>query len=85
MDSLDGLTVEARPGELLGLAVADPADAAALVGVLAAVVAGILRPTGGQVTLFGTSYDDPDSRAVRDRVVLVSQDVHVFSGTVREP
>ncbi|AKU15884.1 ABC transporter ATP-binding protein [Luteipulveratus mongoliensis] len=51
---------------------------------LGAIAAGVLAPSTGRVTLAGTSYDDLGSRAVRDRISLVSQEIHVFTGTVRE-
>jgi ATP-binding cassette subfamily C protein len=69
-----------RPGERVALVGATGAGKT----TLAAVVAGILRPTGGRVTYGGSAYDELDPRAIRDQVVLVSQDVHVFSGTVRD-
>lgn len=68
-----------------------PGETVAVVGAtgtgkttLGAIVAGVLRPTHGRLALDGVAYDDLDERTVRDHVVLVSQDVHVFSGTVRD-
>lgn len=91
---VEGLThayVEGRPvlhDVSLRLA---PGETVAVVGAtgagkttLGAIVAGVLRPTRGSLALDGTAYDDLDERTVRDHVVLVSQDVHVFSGTVRD-
>ncbi len=69
-----------RPGERVALVGATGAGKT----TLAAAVAGILQPTDGRITLGGASYDDLDGRSIRDQVVLVSQDVHVFSGTVRD-
>ncbi|YAL83115.1 ABC transporter ATP-binding protein [Dermacoccaceae bacterium W4C1] len=51
---------------------------------LGSVVAGVLRPSEGQAHLDEVDYRDLGSAGVRSRVVLVSQDVHVFAGTVRE-
>ncbi len=69
----------------------EPGERVAVVGAtgagkttLGAIVAGVLRPTAGTLRLGGAAYDDLDERSVRRSVVLVSQDVHVFSGTVRE-
>jgi ABC-type multidrug transport system fused ATPase/permease subunit len=69
----------------------EPGERVALVGstgagktTVGAVVAGLLPPTCGQVRLGGTPYEQLDRATLRERVVLVSQDVHVFSGTVRE-
>ncbi|GAB2868932.1 ABC transporter ATP-binding protein [Nocardioides pacificus] len=69
----------------------EPGRRIALVGAtgagkttLGAVAAGVLRPTHGEVTLAGIPFAALPAHAVRRRVVLVSQDVHVFSGTVRD-
>lgn len=69
----------------------EPGERVAVVGAtgagkttLGAIVAGVLRPTAGTLRLGGAAYDDLDERSVRRSVVLVSQDVHVFSGTVRD-
>lgn len=68
-----------------------PGERVAVVGATGAgkttlgqVVAGVLAPTVGTATIGGAAYDALGERAVRDRVVLVSQDVHVFSGSVRD-
>lgn len=50
---------------------------------LGAVLAGRLRPTAGRVELDGIDVDDL-VRGKRPRVALVTQDVHVFHGTLRE-
>jgi len=78
--AVHGVDLVLRPGERVALVGATGAGKT----TLAAVAAGILRPTEGRVTFGGASYDDLDARTIRDRVVLVSQDVHVFSGTVRD-
>lgn len=51
---------------------------------LGAIAAGILVPSAGEVRLSGASYAELGGRAVRERVALLSQDVHVFSGPVRD-
>ncbi|WP_431971039.1 ABC transporter ATP-binding protein [Nocardia sp. bgisy134] len=51
---------------------------------LAAVLAGLRPPASGDVRLGGTDIADLDP-AVRARLIcMVTQDVHVFSGTLRE-
>lgn len=48
---------------------------------LGSIVGGVLRPLRGEVLLADKPYDVVD---VRRRVTVVSQDIHVFAGTVRE-
>ncbi|MGW1178792.1 ABC transporter ATP-binding protein [Kitasatospora sp. NPDC002543] len=50
---------------------------------LGAIAAGVLRPTRGTVTAAGVPYG-PDRSGAGPGVFLVTQDVHVFAGTVRE-
>lgn len=69
-----------RPGERVALVGATGAGKT----TLGAIAAGVLEPTLGTVSLAGRPYAELGPRAVRARVVLVSQDVHVFSGTVRD-
>ncbi|MFI6458054.1 ABC transporter ATP-binding protein [Streptosporangium amethystogenes] len=51
---------------------------------LGAIARGVLTPTGGSVSLAGHPYESMHPRAIRTRVALVSQDVHVFAGTLRD-
>lgn len=69
----------------------EPGQRVALVGAtgagkttLGAIAAGILPPTTGRVTLGGVPCAGIGAAALRERIVLISQDVHVFAGTVRE-
>jgi ABC-type multidrug transport system fused ATPase/permease subunit len=50
---------------------------------LGAVAAGLLTPTSGRVTVGGFPLDALEPGHVRSAIALVTQDVHVFSGTVR--
>lgn len=66
----------------------EPGTRTALVGrtgagktTLGALVAGVMPPSDGSVTYAGHDVRGP---RLRDEVVLVSQEVHVFAGTVRE-
>lgn len=77
---LEQVTLHLAPGERVAVVGATGAGKS----TLGTVVAGVLRPTEGVVSLGGVPYDRLDERAVRDQVVLVSQDVHVFTGTVRD-
>lgn len=51
---------------------------------LGAIAAGVLPPTAGRVTLAGAPFAGMSPADLRDRVVLISQDVHVFAGTIRD-
>lgn len=71
--------------------VVGPGERVAVVGAtgagkttLGAIAGGVLDPTQGTVRLAGMAYDDLDPDALRSRVALVSQDFHVFAGTVRD-
>lgn len=68
-----------------------PGDRVALVGAtgagkttLAGIVAGQLHASTGTVSLGGIAYADLDEPTVRRHVALVSQEVHVFAGTVAD-
>ncbi|WP_134766305.1 ABC transporter ATP-binding protein [Nocardioides sp. 1609] len=79
--SLRGLDLHSPPGELLGVAVADPADAQALVRLLA----GDAHPDDvvGDVRLGGTPLGDLDVGARRGTLVVVPHRVDLFEGTLR--
>lgn len=71
--------------------VVEPGQRVALVGAsgagkttLAAVAAGVLAPSVGSVRLGGVDLATLAPALLRRRVGLVSQEVHVFAGTVRE-
>jgi ABC-type multidrug transport system fused ATPase/permease subunit len=51
---------------------------------LGAIAAGLLNPTAGSVAIGGFSLASLESAHVRAGIALVTQDVHVFSGTVRD-
>lgn len=90
---LKGITHEYVPGRPvlrdIDLRLA-PGERVAVVGAsgagkttLGAIAAGVLRPSHGSVTAAGLAYDFERSRA-GSGVLLVTQDVHVFAGTVRD-
>ncbi|MBG0567185.1 ABC transporter ATP-binding protein [Actinoplanes aureus] len=69
----------------------EPGSRVALVGAsgagkttLAAIAAGIIVPTGGAVRLDGVPLTDLGEDHVRKRIALISQEVHVFAGTLAD-
>jgi ATP-binding cassette subfamily C protein len=92
--SIDGVTFAYRAGhpvlDHVDLHVA-PGERVALVGAsgagkttLAKLVAGILEPSSGDVLLGGASHAELGPVALRRAVTLVTQEVHVFAGTLAE-
>lgn len=77
---LTDVTVRIADGERVALVGATGAGKSTL-GVIAA---GLLVPTEGTVTIGGAPLESMDPSHVRAAIALVTQDVHVFSGTVRE-
>ncbi|MFF5986091.1 ABC transporter ATP-binding protein [Prauserella flavalba] len=68
-----------------------PEERVALVGAsgagkttLAKLIAGIHRPTSGSLALGGVGLDDLGHAGTRRTVALISQEVHVFAGTLAE-
>ncbi|CAM3506178.1 ABC transporter ATP-binding protein [Nocardioides dubius] len=78
--ALAPVSLEIAPGERIAVVGATGAGKS----TLGAIAGGVLTPSSGEVTLAGESYQDLRGPALRSRVALVSQDVHVFSGTVRD-
>ncbi|WP_233604391.1 ABC transporter ATP-binding protein [Micromonospora sp. HM5-17] len=79
-DVLHGIDLEIRPGERL--AVVGPSGAGK--STLARLIAGIDRPRSGVVLLGGRPVTDLDPAQRRREVVLVTQEHHVFMGTLRD-
>ncbi|MFD1825398.1 ABC transporter ATP-binding protein [Mumia zhuanghuii] len=77
---LHDVSLHVAPGEKVALVGATGAGKS----TLALIAAGHLVPSRGSRTLDGTSYDDMGAQDVRARVALVTQQVHVFAGTVRD-
>src|SRR6185295_14798560 len=80
LKAVDGLDFEVRRGELFGLLGPDGAGKTTTLRMLA----GVLRPTGGDATLGGTSVvRDPDG--VKHRLAYMSQRFGLYAAlTVRE-
>ena len=77
---LSDVTVRLSDGERVALVGATGAGKS----TLGAIAAGLLLPTSGTVSLDGIAIDTLDPSHVRSGIALITQDVHVFSGTVRE-
>ncbi len=67
------------------------AERVALVGAsgagkttLAKLIAGIHRPSGGSISLGGVGLDELGPAGIRKTVTLITQEVHVFAGTLAE-
>jgi ATP-binding cassette, subfamily C, bacterial len=79
-DVLHGVDLELRPGERL--AVVGPSGAGK--STLGRLVAGVDPPRTGRVTVGGVPVTDLPVTELRRRVVLVTQEHHVFIGTLRD-
>lgn len=77
---LSGIDLTIEPGQRVALVGATGAGKT----TLGAIAAGVLPPSTGQVALGGAPFVGMDAAALRERIVLISQDVHVFAGTIRE-
>ncbi|MFF2535059.1 ABC transporter ATP-binding protein [Streptomyces cyaneofuscatus] len=78
--TLHGVTLTVEPGETVAVVGASGAGKT----TLAKIAAGVLAPDTGRVLLDGTPLDHLPTAELRRRAVLVSQEVHVFDGTVAE-
>lgn len=79
-DVLHGVDLSVRPGERL--AVVGPSGAGK--STLGRLLAGIDAPRHGSVTVGGVPVAALDPAALRRQVVLVTQEHHVFLGTLRD-
>ncbi|MYX32324.1 MULTISPECIES: ABC transporter ATP-binding protein [unclassified Streptomyces] len=79
-DVLHGVHLDVRPGERL--AVVGPSGAGK--STLGRLLAGVDRPRSGAVTVGGVPVADLAPDELRRQVVLVTQEHHVFHGTLRE-
>ncbi|MCC2593984.1 ABC transporter ATP-binding protein/permease [Tessaracoccus sp. OS52] len=80
VDVLHGVDVDLRPGERL--AIVGPSGSGK--STLGRLVAGINRPRTGEVTVGGVDVMDLPLDRLRTEVALVTQEHHVFVGTVRD-
>ncbi|MFD7234943.1 ABC transporter ATP-binding protein [Streptomyces syringium] len=79
-DVLHGIDLDISPGERL--AVVGPSGAGK--STLGRLLAGIHTPHSGSVSLAGTSLADLAPGELRHHVALVTQEHHVFRGTLRD-
>ncbi|MFJ4676025.1 ABC transporter ATP-binding protein [Kitasatospora sp. NPDC088783] len=79
-DVLHGLDLELTPGERL--AVVGPSGSGK--STLGRLLAGVDRPRAGSVTVGGVPLADLSPDRLRRQVVLVTQEHHVFLGTLRD-
>ncbi|GGZ97217.1 ABC transporter ATP-binding protein [Streptomyces bluensis] len=79
-DILHGVDVDLAPGERL--AVVGPSGSGK--STLGKLLAGVYAPTGGTVELGGVRLVDLSAEDLRRRIALVTQEHHIFRGTLRE-
>ena len=77
---LDGITLEARPGEMVAFVGRSGAGKSTLVSLLTR----FHDPTGGRVLVDGVPVDRYRLRGLRERVAIVLQEAVMMSGTVRD-
>jgi ABC-type multidrug transport system fused ATPase/permease subunit len=79
-DVLHGIDLVVQPGERLAIVGTSGAGKS----TLARLLAGLDRPQTGSVTIGGTPVADLPPDQLREHVVLITQDHHVFHDTVRD-
>lgn len=77
---LDGVELALAPGERVALVGASGAGKT----TLAKLIAGIHRPTTGTLRLGGERLDEIGPAAIRRTVALITQETHVFAGSLAD-
>lgn len=80
LGSLRGVTLEVAPGELLGIATTDPADAAALADGLSRTA----DPASGSIELDGVPLHRLAPADVHAAILVASHDSDLFRGSLRQ-
>jgi len=78
--AVDGVTLAIAPGERL--AIVGPSGAGKT--TLGKIIAGLLHPRAGDVTIDGYAVDELDPHSRAGFVTMVAQEVHVFARSVAE-
>jgi ABC-type multidrug transport system fused ATPase/permease subunit len=79
-DVLRNVSLQVRPGERV--AIVGPSGAGK--STLGRLLAGVQRPVSGQVTVGGAEITGLPLEELRGQVALVTQEHHIFRGTLRE-
>lgn len=77
---LHSVDLRVAPGEHVSLVGASGAGKT----TVAKLLIGAIQPTSGRVCIGGTEADTVSSETLRDTVAMVSQETHVFAGTLAE-
>ncbi|WP_019746839.1 MULTISPECIES: ABC transporter ATP-binding protein [Rhodococcus] len=77
---IDSISISIAPGERIAVVGSSGAGKT----TLAKLIAGIIPVGDGRITVDGTPIDDLSDAELRHKVVLVSQEVHVFVGTIAD-
>ncbi|MEJ5996744.1 ABC transporter ATP-binding protein [Corynebacterium sp. H130] len=77
---LSGLNLKLTPGTTTALVGASGAGKSTLAGL----IAGLQRPTSGRILIDGIDTAEVSDAWVSQQVVLISQEVHIFSGTLAD-
>jgi len=76
---VNGLTLDLKPGELIGVAGASGAGKTTLADLLA----GLIHPQSGHISIGGVALTEDNAIGWRDQVAYVAQDAVLFNDTVR--
>jgi ABC-type multidrug transport system fused ATPase/permease subunit len=79
-DALKGISLSARPGQMIALVGATGSGKTTLVNLIPA----FYRPSGGRITIDSRDIADVSLASLRSLVGIVSQEAFLFNGTVRE-
>ena len=75
---IQNASMHLKPGEHIAIVGATGAGKS----TLALIAAGLLTPSSGQVALGGSSFSHVEPEALRQKIAMVSQEIHCFRGSV---